>query len=550
MGKYGGKLLTIFITPSGVRVCEGENRTGNPDIGKFFVVQGVDEYFSVTTIDNKRRFEITNMSGLVSAIVTECKNRRVNTRHCMIASDCFGIETEVIVTEQANISKNLLTGDVSSLFKKRDKAPKQTTSPDKLMTKKLWGEIARDGSVLKVTTVTKGDKYMLRSLSQEFYSHGYEVIYISGAQETLINFRQSEASSFDCQGKVIFDFDTECRVTVLSKDIPVEMDSLPSVDDDGLYDRLSTLLKNALPTTGRSPLIYLAGSRFANTVMYTEFINQLEAEGYRVFDLFGRPDLPPDYEEQVMAGIRAPEFTPDFATNVALLMSSFSKTLISMPVKVDLSDVLRKNSQVLAKLFLIFSLGAFGVSAGFFASRQINLASIHKNPSNLESLQSEIASLQARQTSLQSTKSTMAQADTTILDLMQFIDDNNKGRVYVVSVDTRDMLPGDDVGVDGATGMSVTTTDSTTGEAATPAASGESIEEVISGSAGGGGVAPVRENIVIRGYAKTGKDAIGYYNKLYNSGLSVKPTLNGVERYELPDGDEVYIFEIEIGEGV
>ena len=79
------------------------------------------------------------------------------------------------------------------------------------------------------------------------------------------------------------------------------------------------------------------------------------------------------------------------------------------------------------------------------------------------------------------------------------------------------------------------------------ATAGAETEEPVDGTVGGSSY--VRENIIVRGYARTGNEAVSYFDRLFNYGLPGDPTLNGVQRYTLPDGDEVYAFEIEIAGG-
>lgn len=530
MGKYSGKLLTVYITPTGVRVCEGDNRNGDPNISKFFVVNGVQDYFSGSP--GSRDLTITNLSGLVSAIVAECKEHRVTTKRVVLCSDCFGLKTEIDKVDVPGGMKNLLSGDLKNLKAKQKKDNFDPDTPDIMSHKCIWGELTVDGVVKRIVSKTSGDKYMLRSLVQEFYQYGYEVIHVSGGAEMLINFRETEACSFDSQGKIIFDFDVDCRAVVLVKDIPVSIIQLSLPEPEAMLERLMSMLKTALQTTGRNPRIYLTGSIFANCELYCRFVDHLESEGYIVYDLFNRPEVPLDYDSKVESGEMLPVLTPDYIVNIAMLMLPFIKIAPQLTPKVTLNDVLRKNSQALATLVLAASVLCMLASAGFAVRRFFQLRSMDSDPSNLASLQNQVASLTTRQQSLNSTIATLTQADTTVLNLMNFIDANQTDRVVVVSLDTRDMLPGD--GEDAG----VTVNDPTTGAAAT--------DEVFSGEVGGPG--SVRENLVIRGYAKSGNEAVSYYKLLFNSGLAKDPVLNGVERYELPGGDEVYIFEIEIAE--
>lgn len=530
LGKYSGRVLTVFITQSGVRVCEGENKNGNLDITKFFTVTNVSDYFSY--VGGSMAPEIVNMSGLVSAIVDECKNHHVNSKRVMVCSDCFGIDTEISYDNTIGGLKNLLTGDLKSL--KSQKAPKEraSSSPDKMTCKQSWGELTVDGAVKRVTTRSSGDKYMLKSLVQEFYGRGFEVIFVSGSQEVLMNFRQTEPASFDSQGKIIFDYDVFCGMSVFFKDVPVELSRLSMIDTDQVSERLHSQLNQALRKTGRNPRIYLTGSIFRNTDLYGQLIDELESDGYVVYDLFNRPEIDDTYESRLAMGEIEPVMTPDYSANIAMLMSPFTKTLISMTPQVDLSDAFKKNSKAVATLVVTASCACFVVAAGLAGLRFYNMFQIKNNPSNVSNLQSMVSTLQMKQASLNSTIETLTQADTTILELMKFIDTNQSDRVCVVSVDTEDMLA-DSVSVD-TSGVAVTD----------PSATGT--DQNVSGTAGGS-TGTVRQPIIIRGYAKTGNEAVNYFNRLFKYGLPVDPVLNGVERYTLPNDEEVYIFEIEIG---
>ena len=525
MGKYSGRLLTLSISPSGVRVCEGENKDGNPDIHKYFVVSGVSEYFSVSPSGVA---EIINMAGLVSAIVSAVEEKRISTRRVAICSDCFNVDTVINI-------KEIISGLSFFNKDKRGKdSSKSKATPDKMVSNVRWGELTLNGSVNRVTTTSSCDKYMLQSLVQEFYSRGYEVIFVSGAQEVLFNLRQTVEASFDSQGKVIFNYDVMCGMSVFVKDIPVEISAIHMLEGkQEVLNRIHAQLKTALEHTGRNPRIYLVGSVFADLDLYDMVIADLSNSGYTVYDMFQRPEMDEETLEKIATGEIPPPFTADYGANVAMLMNPFSKSLISLTPSVGLVDVFKKNSQAIATLVLGVSALSLVGSLGLAGHRVYELYQKEQNPSRISSLQNEIANLSGRQEVLQSTIRTLTEADTTILELMKFVDTNQSDQVTIVSIDTADMLT-QTTTVDGDTGVYTKSEDEED--------EGDDVEE---GEAGGG--FSIRENIVLRGYAKTGNGAVAYYDKLFKFGLPVDPVLNGVERYKLPDGDEVYIFEIEIG---
>lgn len=544
--KYSGKLLTVNISPSGVRVCEGSILSGGPKIDKFFVV-AAEEYFTST----QQQPEIINMSGLVSSIVAECNSRHITSKRVMVCSDCFGILTEVERSEASAGLRGFFSADLETVLKKKkkknDKTGKTTTSPDKVVHRESWGELMQDGSVSHISTTSTGDKFLLKSLVNEFYSHGYEVLFISGSQEVLLNFWQTEPSSFDSQGKVIFDYDTFCGISVFHKDVPIEITHAEmGADRQEITRRIINQLAAALPQTGRNPRIYIAGSAFSSMSFYCETVNYLEAQGYTVFDLFNHGEVDPDYEFKLSNGEIAPLITPDYMANIALFMCGMAKHPISLTPAITMSESFHRNAQSVATIMVVMALAA-SVSTGALAAwRGYELYEMKNNPSQIASLNAQIATLTSKQQSLNSTIKTLTEADTTVLELMNFIESNQTDRVCVVSMDTRDMLP-DSLSVDtSSTTVSaqptVTTTPTETNGTPVDPNSG-----VITGTVGGATTSPTRENIVIRGYAKSGNEAVAYYNKLFQSGISVDPVLNGVERYELPDATEVYIFEIEIG---
>lgn len=545
MGKYSGKVLTVFISPSGVRVCEGENRGGNPDISKFFTVRGVSEYFSDT--GSSRAPEIINLAGLVNAIVEACKEQHTTSRRVMICSDCFGIETVVDQNSNPGMLKGLATGDVKNIGKIFS-GSKEETAPGRMVCKVSWGDLTQDGRVTSITTKTTGDKYMLKSLVEAFYEQGYDVIFISGSQEVLFNFWQTSPANFDSQGKIILDYDVEMRMTVFYKDIPVTVTTMNMVARDDILERMQNQIRSALVSTQRNPHIYLTGSVFADTGFYSDTIDMLESENYLVYDLFNKPVVPPDYDEKVRTGEIDPILTPDYSANIAMFMVAYSnKQLISLTPNIELGDMLRKNSTAVARIGLGVSCAALAISVVLAGLRCWDLYKMKTDPSAVDSLNQQVSSLNMRKQSLTSTIQTLTEADTTILELLKFVEANQTDRVAVVSIDTKDILDASMNVDDTATTAATTTAPPPETGTDAQATAGAETEEPVDGTVGGSSY--VRENIIVRGYARTGNEAVSYFDRLFNYGLPGDPTLNGVQRYTLPDGDEVYAFEIEIAGG-
>ena len=529
MSKYSGKVLTVYITPSGARVAEGENKNGTPHITKFFIVGGIEDFF--TEIPGEAgHFEVTNMTGLVEAIVEECKANEVTSHRVMVASNCFGINTTVANDTGSGSIKDLLKGDViSNVRNMRNNKQKGSSkvAVDKMQCTIQWGELVDDGKVSRKTTESIGDKFLLISLVQEFFNNGYDVISISDNIGALINFRRTEEATFDSQGKVIFDFDTQIHVLSMRKDLPCTIDMYNSMTAEEILERIDNLLGSTLDTVGRNPKIYFTGVAMEDTRLYSALIDRLETMDYLVYDLFDRPDVDPDTGLDALTG--SPVLTADYSVNIAMFMSAYTKNVVSILPSVGFSEVLKKNLKAIAVVALIISLGALGFSGYLAGSRFLEMRVIKDEPLEVGSLSSQISSLESNKTSLQSVITTLTKADTTVLDLINFVEKNQNNTVTIVSIDTSDMLP---------VGSVVRETVSTT-------TSGEGEDSVVSGESSNGRI--IRQPIIIRGYALTDIAAIAYYDKLFNSGLPVEPVLDGLEKYLLPNGEEVYIFEISLG---
>lgn len=532
MGAYSGKLLTIYISPTGVRVAEGENRGGNPSISRFFTVPAVEEYF-MEVPGTSGKYEVTNMSGLVGAILEECVNQRTSARRVVISSNCFDIETKVSSEESktADIMK-MLSADLGSGGKKKDKTKSEKGSLGTLQCKVSWGDLIKDGRAMRQVTTTVGDKFILQSLTQEFYNHGYTVVSVADCIGTLLNFRQAEEATFDHQGKVIFDFDTCFTSAYLSKDLPVSINGISAMDGYELQERILPLVQDAVDSVGRSPTVFITGSMMRDTMLYNSLIDRLESMGYAVYDLFERPEVDPDTGLEPETG--RPVLTPDYAINCAMLMSAYAKSVVSLQPKVGLDVLFKQNSKALAGIALVIALAFFGFTTFTAGMTMLDVMEMNNNPPRVDSLQNEINNLMAQQTQLQNTINTLTQADVTVLDTLNFIYANQSPLINIVSVDTVDMI-------------NTTTVDASETTPETPVYD-ENGNEIVAGAAGATGSQAAREAIKIRGYARTAEAAIDFYNRLFHYDLPVDPVLNGVEKFTLPNGyDEVHIFEIEIG---
>ncbi len=542
MGTYSGKLLTIYISPTGVRVAEGENRGGNPNISRFFMVPAVEEFF-MEIPGTAGRYEVTNMSGLVDAILEECGNQRTSARRVVICSNCFGIETTVSVEESKTSDfLKMITSDIGS-GKKDKKKKNEKGSLGTIQCKVSWGDLIQDGKAARQVTTTVGDKFVLQSLVQEFYNRGYTVVSVTDCISTLLNFRQAEEATFDHQGKVIFDFDTCFTSAYLAKDLPVAVNPISFMDSMELQDRIISMVQDSVDSVGRSPTVFLTGSMMRDTMLYNSLIDRLESMGYSVYDLFDRPEVDPDTGLEPDTG--RPVLTPDYAINCAMLMSAYAKNVVALSPKVGLDTLFRQNSKAFAGIAMVIALAFFGFTAFTAATTMLDVMDMNNNPPKVDSLQNEINNLTAQQTQLQNTINTLTQADVTVLDTLNFVYANQSPLVNIVSVDTVDMLNTTEVDASG-TGTAVAT--GTEGTEGAPQYDTNGNPIVTGGASTATGAGMTRGPISIRGYARTSDAAIDFFHRLFNYDLPVDPELTGVEKYILPNGqDEVYIFEIKIG---
>lgn len=525
MGKYSGKVTTVFIAPTGVRVAEGENKNGSPYLFNFFTVGGVENFFTEIVTD-PGTYEITNMNGLVETIVNELKNRNVNCKRLMISSDCFGIDT-VVRSEKAGISiSEALTGDLGALRKQKKKDSNNKLSPDKSSCKIVWGTMPKDGVVMKQITESIGDKFMLKSLVMEFYRRGYEVISLSDTVGSLINFRHTEEATFDSQGKVIFNVGETIRRICLFKDLPVHIEKYPPITVDELNERMDNFIESAVELVGRNPKVYITGEQMRNTDLYNNLVDRLENNGYAVYDLFDKP-LADEFGMNPTTGL--PVLTADYSANICMFMAPFAKNNISILPPIGFVEAFKKNSKLFSCLILSASVVILLSTVALAASRFLTMQNIQANPPKAPSMEATIQSLESMKVSLESTVTTLTQADVTVLDLMNFIDTHESEFVTIISVDTNDMLPSLIEVDNSGTTQEMTQTD-------------EYSEEIVDTGLS------EREPIIVRGYARSGPMAISYFDSMFNSGLPVDPVLNGIEKYELPNGEEVFIFEIQIGD--
>lgn len=609
MGNYHGTGLYMYLSPRGCRIIEGSNKAGSININKFFTVRGLENYFIKTSNDDSP-FEISNMSSLVKDICDELKNRHVKSKKVFIVSNCFGVSTEIDFEKSKNSLRSILTSDIgksnSSKNKKnnkKDKITKNKEMPGVMTSKTVWGDVIINGELQKYTSITSGDKFLLKSLVQEFYHRGYDVICISNNIGQLFNLRYTEQATFDNQGKIIIDLETNASVITMLKDIPIKVSTYNITSSSDLIGFILATIKGEIESTGRNPKIYVTGDIFDNVKSYDVILQYLIKSGYDVYDMFDRKgelSLPQekiisktvkektvetessadedadevdeidemglvddiessseqsaksvdednvndrdtdDTEEEIVKqeeksvedilGLNEPKvLTPDYSICLAAMLVPYSKQIVNVAPPAELSDIIKRNSDALAKSFLGVSVLALIATGSMAGLRLIDKLEMKTNPSRVSSLDIQIQDLQATKTKLEESLQILTQADVTILDVISFVNANQSSLINVISIDTKDMLT---VEESVETNVELEETD-------------VSGAEILTGSSASEG--SLREPIIIRGYAKTGNAALEYYDKLFKSGLPQDPILNGLEKYKLPDGTETYIFEIQIG---
>lgn len=515
------RAIAIHISPNGVRCVEGENRNGSPSKLKPFTVYGVSDFFSSSPYDNS--CIVTNMSGLVSSIVTEIKNRGISSRNVVIASDCIGISTNLDVSD-FDLIGTLFHGDVKDVFKNIDFG-RSDLSPGQIAIKNKVGIRHEDRKPITLEMVA--DKFTLQSLVLEFYKHGFTVLGITSTVNALISLRVTESATFDSQGKIIMDFSDDISIICMKRDTPVSIKHYSNVLDDAILSNLDQMVISAIEITGRSPMFYITGTRMSNMELYRDVVKHLELHDYIVYDLL-------QVREKGDSEIK---LTPDYLTAVSLFISSFDKTS-SFKLQVGLTPRLQNNSKTLAVVAAVLTTVAF-ISTGAFAGyRFYRVNDIESKPNPASSIRNSITSLRSQQASLNSTIETLSEADTTVMELLKFVQANQTPDVTVVSIDTTDMLSGEITVTDSSTEQSESEPEEQTDTGETPE------DSIVTG---GSPTVSYRSPILVRGYAKTGHGALSYFDSLFAFQSASSPVLNGLERYTLPNGEEVYIFEIMIG---
>lgn len=539
MAKVSGKVLAINIMHSGARVIVGEISHGDADIKKYFTVAGIDAYFERVGAE----YECTSVGGLVSSICTELKNQKVPTKKILLCSDMFRIDTTV---EDASGG-----GLLDALTRKRgDGAPSRPASdPSKIKSKLDWGNLVVGGKTQKIDTVTVGDKYFLRSLADEFEQFGFEVISIVDTNTALMHLYRIEAARFDSQGKIVFDVgDNDIHIIKLFKDIPISIDQLALPGGD-MSSFVGMQIKGSESEIGRNPMVFICGEQMSDCTAYNNLIENL-GDSANVYDLFEHPEM--EYDGETGLPCEPFPLTADYTACIGMLLSTLGRKATNVLPSKTLTATLKQNSKVIFTGLLVVASLTFVFSAASAAHRAYQLYQIDKSPVNVAGLESQLSQLNTNKQLLNDTINTLTKSDMTILQVIDFVNDNQSEQVHVISIDTRDMLSTTDVSVgenssaavkENASSTDTATKDQAASEEGTSAS--DVVSDVVSGVSSA--IDLNRENIVIRGYAKSGAAAITYYDRLFNLGLDYDPTLNGVEKYTLPDGDEVFIFEIEVG---
>lgn len=547
MSKYKSRCAFLYLTPSYCRVVEGENKSGHIDIKQFFAVAGMDQHFTPSS-NNISGYEITSISGIVNDIITEFRNKHVKTKRVFLASNYLGIDTQIECEEPKGNILTLLMKDIGKSNKdnqaKKKAETKNTQNKTIIESKTSWGDVTVAGVTHSYTSITTADKFLLQTIVQEFYSRGYTVVGISNCISQLFNLRQSEVATFDSQSKVIFDIDTKVTIATLVRDVPVKIQEMPLTRGADIFNLIHNNLKGDADLLGHNPRVYLTGEAFVDLNFYFDIANRLDEKGYSVCDVCNLPDAEDERIEASMRGEASAIITPDYSTCLAELLCAYSKNIINVVPSLDISEVFKSNSVGIAKGALALTVISALTGVGFSALRGLNYLEMNGNPSRVSAMQSEITTLNTTKSMYDETIATLTQSDTTITEVMKFITANKDANINVVSVDTNDMLLSeftteDGVIISGGSAEGTLVTDyEMYDEEGMPMDNLSNVPKYT-----------YREPIIIRGYARTGSAAVDYYNKLHKYDLPFEPILNGVEKYTLPNGQEAYIFEIQIGGG-
>lgn len=558
------KTLTVNIGINSVHVLEGAVK-GDVAVKQLFTIKETSEFVAQPPTS-----EITNLAGLVRLITSECKKHNVMCRRVVVCLP-FGITTNFEQEEGHNSLQStfqMFKGDKDK--KKQDNTQKVKTKvgPDEMSSNVTWGTYPGDDATLVSKSNTVANSYMLQAFAKEFYRHGYNLAGVVDVTGALLPFRQTDSAGFDAQGKVMLDFSDLTTVVTLYRDIPINTEVISKYEPEEIPKAATELVARQIRRTGKSPRVYVSGSQLRDLGLYAEVLDALEAEGNNISDLYDTPrgqEVGDDTRSETAdESVEPDSITPDYGVNLGMLMIQPGKSTMLSP-SVDIGSVLERYAKGIGTVGTGLSAAVLALAVLGAVLRVANIVQMRVNPSNVSSYQSQLSSLKQKQASMNETIEILSQTDSTVLDLLTFIKTYDSERVKVISMDTLDMLKvaGDTVTAApnsfDVTGTPTGTDQSTTAGSPNQTTSSDSSGQTTSSDAVSstadtvtGGIDPShstvnRQAIVMRGYAKTGAEAVNYFQRLFNSGLVIDPVLNGVERQTLPDGDEVYVFEIQIG---
>lgn len=555
------RLLTVNIGMDCVHVLEGSLK-GDLSVKQLFTIANTGEFFTSVPENS-----IVNLSGLVRLIATECKKHSVLCRRVIVGLP-FGITTTFEQAEGHNTLQSTFSrfkGEGEQDKKKNDQAGKAKTKigPDQMSSSVSWGTYPGDDMTLLSKSNTVANSYMLQAFAKEFYRHGYNLAGIVDVTGALLPFRQTDSAGFDAQGKIMIDFSDSTTIVSLYRDVPISAEVMQKTEPEAIPLSVVDLVERRQRITGKSPRVYISGSQLKDLKLYVQVLDALLSNGFKISDLYDAHQQSAEVKDGDDAQFDDARITPDYGVNLGMLMIQPGKSTMLSP-SVDFGSVLERYAKGIGS-------GGVGIAAAVLALslvgaglRVVNLVQMRTNPSNVSLYQSQLSSMKQKQASMNETIEILSQTDSTVLDLLSFIKTYDSERVKVISMDTLDMLQvsGDTVVAGpnsfavsgGSTGATSSTSpqDSTNSDGPTVSSDGTTVSSdgtTVSGESAPSGTMRSREAIIMRGYAKTGAEAVNYFQRLFNSGLVTDPILNGVERQILPDGDEVYVFEIQIGGG-
>ena len=537
-----GKIASLHISDQSIKIAEAMISRGRVEITNAITIQNANRFFNQSG-------RLINMVSLVETVAMSMEAGGMTAKKLAISFGCDSIETSFSIDPITTLKKKGL-GLSLSVGKDKNGGDKQETDLSKgatIRSRHVWGQFVTQDDQGEAVSITQAERDLVESLSRTFSAHGYKVISIESPETALVYTRNTVGYSYDSLNKIVLHADDEEKGTiyVMIKDVPAEIKRFrwDSLEGYSMQDRVKELVLREMGNSQmRNPYIYLVGDAFADVDVYIQIAQDLEEEGLQVVDLYGMSQDVEQIPDSIQVCISEeadptmPEITSEFGLCICLFLRCFEEkpenlyagklpTLIPPKASIAGSKVVK----AVAIIFFVVNLALTGLS-GYEAF------SIRREVKDSDFLSIQLNNVKAERDAARTQLEALNTLDPRLVEVFTFVYENVDSSLNIASVDTYDMLPGEEYG----------SSEYNEGEA--PAETGEKGE----GKAEQSTVPAVSDytpqQLIIRGYSTKSNGSIELYNALQRAGIG-EVSLVGHQQVELPSGETIYVFELRAGEG-